>query len=157
MDECTGTTVRPHRDDTPSFSSPGSISFFPLKGQAPHLLAFYLPLSPSLSPPVGFFFPSKASLCTVLQRCKANLKLKGATNFHSCRISHVISLLCSNGLEMYVTGAPTDIAARERLLVTEPHIAGTFLHCSTTGLTAWAMLGLTDEDAVLQEGALPAV
>lgn len=58
---------------------------------------------------------------------------------------------------MYVRGALTGIAARERLLVTEPHIAGTFLHCSTTGLTALAMLSLTDEDAVLQEGALPAV
>lgn len=58
---------------------------------------------------------------------------------------------------MYVTGARTGIAARERLLVTEPHIAGTFLHGSTTDLTALAMLGLSDEDAVLQEGALPAV
>lgn len=58
---------------------------------------------------------------------------------------------------MYVTGARTGAAARERLLVTEPHTAGTFLHRSATDLTALEMLGLSDEDAVLQEGALPAV
>lgn len=58
---------------------------------------------------------------------------------------------------MCVTGARTGIAARERFVVTEPQIAGTFLHGSTTDLTALAMLGLSDEDAVLQEGALPAV
>lgn len=158
LDECTGILCS-HHDDIPpsSFLSPRSF-----KGTGTLLAASHLFLSLCMS---IFSLQSTPSVCPPVQRCEAKLhmRLERGAFLHSFRI-RLTSLrnvvYNSNGLKIYVTGAPRAMQCRAFISHWGTHAdteACTHSLCSSTDLPASAMLGLTGNDAVLQKGALPAV